>query len=569
MPANRLIRAVSFALLAAALVAPTAQAATTVEVDRASDINLDVLAFGVTAACGFTVELHSVGKEVTISRYDDGVLVSQTIQIVYDGYLLNPANGRTVSSKVAGPERSVYNADGTIAVTSTGSTHRNAPGGGLLSAFIGRDHFVLVPTGELDEDGFPIYDFADESTQRALAGQCRRLRRSSPRRSAPPAAAAVAAGRPLTDAIGPGSARPPGVAMPANRRRPAVLGMAALIVLSIAACGAGSAGRTDPALRTPSASSTPATAAAASAVAPDVTSLTPQAVIDVPGANGAIAIAAGPDAVWIGADREVIRVDPTDNTTTSIPVPIDDGSWTGIHIDGDQLWASDFYGDSLVHVDLATGTAVRIPTEHPTGPAWSTAGIWLAAEGTGALSRVDPATDTVDLELEADRTRKYPSIIGDRVWHGDRVDGKPFAVWRDASTGEELGRIQLPEWTGCYFLPGSSGIVWTLGACDGDVRNAMAAIDPSTSTVASVDAPKDFIGTVAIVGETDWLVLGGMPGQDGRLVEYTRDGPTGRVVDLPPGVDPDNPVVAFGSIWIPADGQGKVVRLPIEDLDGG
>jgi hypothetical protein len=164
MPATRLIRAASFALLAVALAAPAAQAATTVEVERASGINLDSLAFGVTAACGFTVELHSVGREVTISRYDDGVLVSQTVQIVYDGYLLNPANGRTVSSKVAGPERSVYNADGSIAVTSTGSTHRNASGGGLLSAFIGRDHFVLVPTGELDDDGLPIYDFADEST---------------------------------------------------------------------------------------------------------------------------------------------------------------------------------------------------------------------------------------------------------------------------------------------------------------------------------------------------------------------------------------------------------------------
>ena len=51
------------------------------------------------------VELHSVGKEVITRRYDDGVLVRESSHLVYDGYLLNPANGRTVSSKVAGADR--------------------------------------------------------------------------------------------------------------------------------------------------------------------------------------------------------------------------------------------------------------------------------------------------------------------------------------------------------------------------------------------------------------------------------------------------------------------------------
>jgi len=170
MPANRLIRAASFALLAAALAAPAALASTTVEVERASGINLDTLAFGVTAACGFTVELHSVGKEVTTRRYDDGVLVSETSHLVYDGYLLNPANGKTVTSKVAGADTTIYLADGTLDVRSTGTTHRNVPGAGLVSGFIGRDRVVLAPTGELDEDGFPIYDALDESSSGQFLG---------------------------------------------------------------------------------------------------------------------------------------------------------------------------------------------------------------------------------------------------------------------------------------------------------------------------------------------------------------------------------------------------------------
>jgi hypothetical protein len=47
---NRLLRAATIAILAAALAAPGASASTTVEVERASGINLDTLAFGVTAA---------------------------------------------------------------------------------------------------------------------------------------------------------------------------------------------------------------------------------------------------------------------------------------------------------------------------------------------------------------------------------------------------------------------------------------------------------------------------------------------------------------------------------------
>ena len=178
MHAFRAVRAITITLLAVGLAAPTAIAATTVEVDRTSGINLDTLAFGVTATCGFTVELHTVGREVVISRHQDGVLVSETRQSVYHGVLLNPANGRTVATKVAGPERTVYATDGTITATLTGSTHRNVPGAGLVSGFIGRSWVVLAPTGEIDADGWPIYDVVDETSSGQWlgnAGVCEHL----------------------------------------------------------------------------------------------------------------------------------------------------------------------------------------------------------------------------------------------------------------------------------------------------------------------------------------------------------------------------------------------------------
>jgi hypothetical protein len=160
---RRLLLAAATAILSLALAAPATLAATTVEVERSVDVQFDAVALNATVECGFTIEVHTIGKGVLISRFADGRLVSQTIQFVWTGYVLNPANGRTVDSKVAGPERITYLADGTVIDTAMGSTHRNVPGAGLVSGFIGRSYAELVPTGELDEDGFPIFDVVDES----------------------------------------------------------------------------------------------------------------------------------------------------------------------------------------------------------------------------------------------------------------------------------------------------------------------------------------------------------------------------------------------------------------------
>ena len=206
---------------------------------------------------------------------------------------------------------------------------------------------------------------------------------------------------------------------------------------------------------------------------------------------------------------------------------------------------------------------------HTDGPGLVDAGIWLAAEGTGTLSRIDPATGAIDLVLDPSGPRRWPSVIDDRVWYGGSVDGVPWAMALDASTGKEVGRVELPKWTGCYFMPGTGGLVWTIGGCNGAVRNGIAVIDPETSTAWSVESPKAFLGSMAVVGGATWLVLAPIADDPGRLVEYDRTGPTGRVIDLPPDVDPDGLLVAFGSVWIRSDASGKVYRFPLEGLDGG
>jgi hypothetical protein len=170
MAGKRIGLATAAALMAASLTVGGASAAAATETTVTRGIVLDIVSFA-SQTCGFLIELHTVGMEVAISHYDaDGILRSQTIVQQYNGYLLNPANGKTVSSRVAGPVHDVYLDDGSIYETGSGATTRTAPGSGLVSGFIGHSSVTLVPTGETDEDGFPVYDFVDETSTGIFLG---------------------------------------------------------------------------------------------------------------------------------------------------------------------------------------------------------------------------------------------------------------------------------------------------------------------------------------------------------------------------------------------------------------
>ena len=170
MNARRMGLATAMALLAVGLTAGIAAADSRTDVTVTHGIALDIAA-AASQACGFPIELHTVGKEVSIRHYDDsGTLSSETLVQHYDGYLLNPANGKRVSSRVSGPVRDVYYDDGSITETSSGSTVRTVPGSGLVSGFIGHSSVTLVPTGETDEDGFPVYDFVDDTFRGIFLG---------------------------------------------------------------------------------------------------------------------------------------------------------------------------------------------------------------------------------------------------------------------------------------------------------------------------------------------------------------------------------------------------------------
>jgi hypothetical protein len=78
--------------------------------------------------------------------------------------------------------------------------------------------------------------------------------------------------------------------------------------------------------------------------------------------------------------------------------------------------------------------------------------------------------------------------------------------------------------------------------------------------------PHDFIGGIVPVGGLMWGLVGPQADGRARLIELGPGGAMGREEELAPGLDPDIPVVAFGSVWIPFDGHAALYRYPSDAL---
>ena len=110
-----------------------------------------------TWMCEFPVTFRIEGWFGFKATLDDaGSVVVEHSWLQFHGTFTNPANGRSVTSHASGGSRTVYAADGTLSIHATEHTDRHS--GGLIALATGSTKLVLHPTGEVDDEGFPIYD---------------------------------------------------------------------------------------------------------------------------------------------------------------------------------------------------------------------------------------------------------------------------------------------------------------------------------------------------------------------------------------------------------------------------
>ena len=155
--------AAAIAVVALAVLAPTAAAdqpvTTITNVDRTFTLPAG------PGACPFPFLVHSEGT-LRKTVYSDGRAVTHAVDfhITYT----NPANGKTLSTVLAGPVIVEPNTDGTVTVTINGNDgHLTAPGEGTIFADVGKLVYIADPsdvntplsivksTGQQDPNQFP------------------------------------------------------------------------------------------------------------------------------------------------------------------------------------------------------------------------------------------------------------------------------------------------------------------------------------------------------------------------------------------------------------------------------
>ena len=134
---------------------------------------------------------------------------------------------------------------------------------------------------------------------------------------------------------------------------------------------------------------------------------------------------AGPETLWVYAPSSsnplqlaVYEVDPREpDLSQAEEAPV--GTYIGtLAADAKGVWATDFDGDEVVHVDRGTRRVDRRVTVG-SAPLWITVGlgsVWVANTNDGSVSRIDIATGEVVATIPVGASPGAIVIVEDAVW---------------------------------------------------------------------------------------------------------------------------------------------------------
>ena len=189
---------------------------------------------------------------------------------------------------------------------------------------------------------------------------------------------------------------------------------------------------------------------------------------------------------------------------------------------------------------LSTGKRIDRASDDPAGSiAVGVGSIWVASDGAGVVSRVDPDTREVVGEVFLGREPAGVAFDDDALWVTSaatnsvtRIDPHTNAVVETVTTGPRPGKIVVGE-----------GGVWTLNRGD----SSLTRIDPKTNTAVTTIAVGHDVGAgdLAVGLGSVWLSAPGSP-----LVRI--DPATNRVAQRFTGAGGGAVVVADQAVWVAA-----------------
>jgi streptogramin lyase len=189
----------------------------------------------------------------------------------------------------------------------------------------------------------------------------------------------------------------------------------------------------------------------------------------------------GFDSLWMMSGIELLRINPSDNSVTEIPVEGAVGRYRGIAIGEDAVWVPD--------------------------------------TGNDTIYKIDPQKNQVILKIPAQLSDSEGSIgVGaDSVWAVTGFDSKQLTRF-DAQTGSELAKLELPAGSAAVIFDFDA--VWVTGSID----NELYRIDPATNLIADTiplhSSPRFLTsgnGSVWVLNQGDGTIQR-LDGKTGELV---------------------------------------------------
>ena len=334
------------------------------------------------------------------------------------------------------------------------------------------------------------------------------------------------------------------------------LAAVAAVVLIMATIAAGLSGRrvgVDDA--TPSHPTIPSQPAAT--LAPTVT-IEPEAIVPVPGAF--LTATDGESTVWASGDGEIVGIDVATGQTSSIPVPIPEGSWAGLALADGDLWVGNYGAGVVYRVDPGTGeieAEIEVGDEAVSLTAVPE-GVWVRTVGgvTWEAHRIDPGTNEVAVTVDGGN-----AIAGghDSVWFSQR--GADRLIRADPLTGEPTAVVEVPREHDCGVVA-TEDAVWGSCLVPDRVVGTIARIDPdSNQHVATINIGGG-ASWVFDAGGTPWVAVSSPDGGYFAAIDLERNA-VSRILTVGPGFDPDNVVIGGDSVWMANDARNEVYRFPL------
>ena len=342
-------------------------------------------------------------------------------------------------------------------------------------------------------------------------------------------------------------------------------GLLTLIAI-LSGCGPASATPTSP----PAVTSAPSLSAPPPQASPTPTAVDPASIPDrtvkpisiaLPEPAHRRQLAATGDALWVGSDTGLWRLDPKSNRITKT---ITFGQVTDFLAFGfDSLWVDNYDTSTVLRIDPANGhTIATIRIADPQGIAVTGEGVWVASHHSGAVALIDPKTNQsgagVVVGPSGSNGPQTMAVTDGKVWVG--VSNASQVVGFDPGARAvvtTVARVRTP----CGDMVASGSDLWVSECLEQPAVDEIA-LDSGTFTKSA--AVGGFVGTPVPIADGVWLPIS----SPARLLKMsnTAGQPVDAIALLPActSQDLDAAAVAFGSIWIMCP--QTLLRLAPSDL---